>query len=290
MTAATQPVGGELILTLSCPDRRGIVARTAGFVADRGGNILDSHQFGDPDAATFFMRIHFATDGSESPDAWRAAFAPVAAELGMAWQLHDVAVRPRLLLVVSREGHCLNDLLYRWRTGGLRADVAAVASPYDDFAALAGAYDLPYHHLPGPGAASDELDGALLELVDRERVDLVVLARFMQILGPAACRRLAGSAINIHHSFLPSFKGAGPYRQAHDRGVKLIGATAHYVTEELDEGPIIEQEVARVDHSQGVAELARVGRDVECVALARAVRWHTEHRVLLHGRRTIVFR
>jgi formyltetrahydrofolate deformylase len=289
MTAA-QPAGGELILTLSCPDRRGIVARTAGFVADRGGNILDSHQFGDPDAATFFMRIHFATDGRESPDDWRAAFAPVAAELGMAWQLHDVAVRPRLLLVVSREGHCLNDLLYRWRTGGLRADVAAVASPYDDFAALAGAYDLPYHHLPGPGAAPDELDTALLELVDRERVDLVVLARFMQILGSTACRRLAGNAINIHHSFLPSFKGAGPYRQAHDRGVKLIGATAHYVTEELDEGPIIEQEVARVDHSQGVAELARVGRDVECVALARAVRWHTEHRVLLHGRRTVVFR
>jgi formyltetrahydrofolate deformylase len=290
MTVATPPGGGELILTLSCPDRRGIVARTAGFVADRGGNILDSHQFGDPDAATFFMRIHFATDGSESPDAWRAAFAPVAAELGMAWQLHDVAVRPRLLLVVSREGHCLNDLLYRWRTGGLRADVAAVASPYDDFAALAGAYDLPYHHLPGPGTDAEELDGALLELVDRERVDLVVLARFMQILGSTACRRLAGNAINIHHSFLPSFKGAGPYRQAHDRGVKLIGATAHYVTEELDEGPIIEQEVARVDHSQGVAELARVGRDVECVALARAVRWHTEHRVLLHGRRTIVFR
>jgi formyltetrahydrofolate deformylase len=290
MTVATPPGGGELILTLSCPDRRGIVARTAGFVADRGGNILDSHQFGDPDAATFFMRIHFATDGSESPDAWRAAFAPVAAELGMAWQLHDVAVRPRLLLVVSREGHCLNDLLYRWRTGGLRADVAAVASPYDDFAALAGAYDLPYHHLPGPGTGAEELDGALLELVDRERVDLVVLARFMQILGSTACRRLAGNAINIHHSFLPSFKGAGPYRQAHDRGVKLIGATAHYVTEELDEGPIIEQEVARVDHSQGVAELARVGRDVECVALARAVRWHTEHRVLLHGRRTIVFR
>jgi formyltetrahydrofolate deformylase len=290
VTAAPQPPAGELILTLSCPDRRGIVARTAGFIAERGGNIIDSHQFGDPDATTFFMRIHFATDGSESPDAWRAAFAPVAAGLEMTWQLHDVAVRPRLLLVVSREGHCLNDLLYRWRTGGLRADVAAVASPYDDFAALAAAYDLPYHRIPGPGASSGELDEALLGLVDRERVDLVVLARFMQILGPEACGRLAGRAINIHHSFLPSFKGAGPYRQAHDRGVKLIGATAHYVTEELDEGPIIEQEVARVDHSQSVPELARMGRDVECVALARAVRWHTEHRVLLHGRRTIVFR
>ena len=290
MSAAAPPSGSELILTLSCPDRRGIVARTAGFVAERGGNILDSHQFGDPDAATFFMRIHFATDETDGPDAWRTAFAPIGDELGMTWELHDLAVRPRLLLVVSREGHCLNDLLYRWRTGGIRADVAAVASPYDDFAALAGAYDLPYHRVPGPGTAPEDLDAALLELVDRERVDLVVLARFMQILGSDACRRLAGRAINIHHSFLPSFKGAGPYRQAHERGVKLIGATAHYVTEELDEGPIIEQEVARVDHSQGVAELARVGRDVECVALARAVRWHTEHRILLHGRRTVVFR
>jgi formyltetrahydrofolate deformylase len=208
----------------------------------------------------------------------------------MSWEIHDAHRRPRLLILVSREGHCLNDLLYRWRTGGIAADVVGVASPYDDFAALATAYDLPYHHLPGPGTPSADLDAAVLELVRSEDVELVVLARFMQILGADACRALSGRAINIHHSFLPSFKGASPYRQAHERGVKLIGATAHYVTEELDEGPIIEQEVARVDHSHAVAELARVGRDVECVALARAVRWHVEHRVLLHGHRTVVFR
>jgi formyltetrahydrofolate deformylase len=281
---------GELILTLSCPDRRGIVARVAGFVADRDGNILDSHQFGDPDESVFFMRIHLATSGPADANVWRAAFAPIAQDLAMAWELHDAHRRPRVLVLVSREGHCLNDLLYRWRTGGIAADVVGVASPYDDFAALAGAYDLPYHRIPGPGTDASELDRAILELVERDQVELVVLARFMQILGSDACRALAGRAINIHHSFLPSFKGAAPYRQAHERGVKLIGATAHYVTAELDEGPIIEQEVARVDHSHGIQELARVGRDVECVALARAVRWHVEHRVLLHGRRTVVFR
>ena len=282
--------GGELILTLSCPDRRGIVARVAGFVADRDGNILDSHQFGDPDESVFFMRIHLATDDPADTAAWRDAFRPLADELAMSWELHDARHRPRVLVLVSREGHCLNDLLYRWRTGGIAADLVGVASPYDDFSALAGAYDLPYHALPGPTAPHAELDRALLELVERERAELVVLARFMQILGPAACGALAARAINIHHSFLPSFKGASPYRQAHERGVKLIGATAHYVTEELDEGPIIEQEVARVDHAHGPDELARVGRDVECQALSRAVRWHAERRVLIHGGRTIVFR
>ena len=290
MAAADSPSGGELILTLSCPDRKGIVARVAGFVAERDGNILDSHQFGDPEESVFFMRIHLATDGPVDVDAWREAFAPIADDLAMDWELHDARRRPRILVLVSREGHCLNDLLYRWRTGAIAADVIGVASPYDDFAALAGAYELPYHRVPGPGAPVAELDAAVLELVERERVELTVLARFMQVLGPDACRALAARAINIHHSFLPSFRGAAPYRQAHERGVKLIGATAHYVTEELDDGPIIEQEVARVDHSHGVRELAQVGRDVECVALARAVRWHVEHRVLMHGRRTVVFR
>lgn len=280
----------ELILTLSCSDRPGIVAGVAGLIAKRGGNIMDSHQFGDPDQGVFFMRIHFAAPPETVIADWRAAVQPLADELAMTWELHDVAVRPRLLVLVSREGHCLNDLLYRWRTGGIRADIVAVASAHDDFADLAGTYGLPYHRLPGPGTDARTLDHAVLELVEQERADLVVLARFMQILGPEACAALTGRAINIHHSFLPSFKGAGPYRQAHVRGVKLIGATAHYVTEQLDEGPIIEQEVARVDHSHSVAELARVGRDVECVALARAVRWHVERRVLLHGQRTVVFR
>jgi formyltetrahydrofolate deformylase len=280
----------ELILTLSCPDRRGIVAGVAGLIAERDGNIIDSHQFGDPDQGVFFMRIHFAVPSGTDIADWRGALQPLADELGMSWELHDVAVRPRLLVLVSREGHCLNDLLYRWRTGGVAAEIVAVASAHDDFADLASTYGLPYHRLPGPGTDATTLDRAVLDLVGRERADLVVLARFMQVLGAEACAALTGRAINIHHSFLPSFKGARPYRQAHERGVKLIGATAHYVTEQLDEGPIIEQEVARVDHSHSVAELSRVGRDVECVALARAVRWHVERRVLLHGQRTVVFR
>ncbi len=284
------PVTGELILTLSCPDRRGIVARVASFVADRGGHILDSHQFGDPDAGVFFMRIHLATSGQADVGEWRSAFAPVATELACAGSSMTPPSAPAVLVLVSREGHCLNDLLDRWRTGAIAADIVGVASAHDDFAVLAGAYDLPYHRLPGPKAPSAELDAAVLGLLADSSAELVVLARFVQILGSDACRALGGRAINIHHSFLPSFKGARPYRQAHERGVKLIGATAHYVTEELDEGPIIEQEIARVDHSHSVAELARVGRDVECIALARAVRWHVERRVLLHGDRTVVFR
>ncbi len=279
----------DLVLTLSCPDRRGIVAAVAGRIADEGGNIVDSHQFGDPDAERFFMRIHFASDDLALAG-WRDVLRPLADDFAMSWDLHDIAVRPRLLVLVSREGHCLNDLLYRWRTGWIGGDIVAVASPYEGFTALATAYGLPMHKIPGPGTPPAELDAALLDLVAQHSADLVVLARFMQVLGGAACEALAGRAINLHHSFLPSFKGAGPYRQAHQRGVKLIGATAHYVTAELDEGPIIEQEVARVDHAHSVEELARVGRDVESAALARAVRWHVEHRVLIHGRRTIVFR
>lgn len=286
----TVSLGREQILTLSCPDRPGIVAAVAGFIAERGANIDDSHQFGDPEAGVFFMRVAFTSRGDLATEEWRAGFASVGERFGMDWQLHDAAARPRVLILVSREGHCLNDLLYRWRTGALAADVVGVASPYDDFAPLAATYGLPYFELPGPGSDQATLDARLLELVEANAIDLVVLARFMQILGPRACAALAGRAINIHHSFLPSFKGARPYRQAYERGVKLIGATAHYVTEELDEGPIIEQEVARVDHAHSVAELARVGRDVECVALARAVRWHVERRVLLHGHRTVVFR
>ena len=280
----------ELILTLSCPDRRGIVYAVARTLAEGGGNILDSQQFGDPDESVFFMRVHFADEADGTLDGWRAAFAPLAETYLMRWELHDVSHRPRILIAVSREGHCLNDLLYRWRTGAIAGEIVGIASTYPDFEALATGYGVPYHLLPGVDAAADERDAALLGLVDSLGVELVVLARYMQVLGPAACRDLVGRAINIHHSFLPSFKGARPYAQAHARGVKLIGATAHYVTEQLDEGPIIEQEVARVDHAHSVAEMARVGRDLECVALARSVRWHVEHRVLLHGDRTVVFR
>jgi len=282
--------GRELILTLACPDRPGIVYSVARAIAERGGNILDSQQFGDPDASTFFMRVHFTGDEGDALDAWRAAFAPLAADHAMRLELHDAAHRQRILVAVSRQGHCLNDLLFRWRSGALAADIVGVTSPNLDFEDLVAGYGLPYFPLPGADADDADRDHALLSLVEGHGVELVVLARYMRVLGAAACRALAGRAINIHHSFLPSFRGARPYTQAHARGVKLIGATAHYVTERLDEGPIIEQEVARVDHAHSVAELARVGRDLESVALARAVRWHTEHRVLLHGDRTVVFR
>ncbi len=280
----------ELILTLACPDRRGIVYAVARAIAEGGGNIVDSQQFGDPDQSAFFMRVHFADEAGGELSAWQATFAPLAAEFGMRWELRDARRRQRILVAVSREGHCLNDLLYRWRAGAIAGEIVGVASSHPDFEALVAGYGVPYHALPAADATVAERDRALLDLVEHQRVELVVLARYMQILGPDACRALAGRAINIHHSFLPSFKGARPYAQAHARGVKLIGATAHYVTEQLDEGPIIEQEVARVDHAHSVAEMARVGRDVECVALARAVRWHVEHRVLLHGHRTVVFR
>jgi formyltetrahydrofolate deformylase len=283
-------VAPEFILTLSCPDRRGIVHGVAGLLAERGGNIIDSQQFGDPETGTFFMRVHFAAEDGGALETWRAAFGPLAESFAMAWQLYDVAANDRVLILVSRLGHCLNDLLYRWRTGALRADVVAVASPYDDFASLTASHGLPHLRLPGTDAPVAERDGRILGLVGELDADLVVLARYMQVLGANACHELAGRAINIHHSFLPSFRGARPYHQAHERGVKLIGATAHYVTPELDEGPIIEQEVARVDHAHSVAELARVGRDVEAIALARAVRWHVEHRVLIHEGRTVVFR
>lgn len=280
----------ELILTLACPDQRGIVYAIARAIAEGGGNILDSQQFGDPDASVFFMRVHFADEAAGTLESWRQDLAPVAEAHAMRWELHDAAHRSRVLVAAPREGHCLNDLLYRAQSGALPADIMGVVSMYRDFEPLATGYGVPYHLLPGGDGAAEERDDAILEIVRDQRIDLVVLARYMQILGPAACGFLTGRAVNIHHSFLPSFKGARPYAQAHASGVKLIGATAHYVTEQLDEGPIIEQEVARVDHAHSVAELARVGRDVECVALARAVRWHVEHRVLLHGDPTVVFR
>jgi formyltetrahydrofolate deformylase len=283
-------VTAELILTLSCADRRGIVYAVARAVADGGGNIIDSQQFGDPDEGVFFMRVHFADEAGRGTEAWRGTLSTVADELGMTWHLHDRAHRTRTVVAVSREGHCLNDLLYRWRSGAIAADIVGVAATVPDHEALVVGYGVPYRLLPGQDAGAGDRDRALLEVVSEVDAELVVLARYMRVLGPAACDALAGRAINIHHSFLPSFKGARPYAQAHTRGVKLIGATAHYVTESLDEGPIIEQEVARVDHAHSVAELARVGRDVECVALARAVRWHVEHRILLHGDRTVVFR
>jgi len=278
---------GELVLTLSCPDRPGIVHAVSGFLAARNCNILDSQQYGSPVTSTFFLRVHFDSPVTERE--LRENFAELATTFSMTWELHASAHRPNIVVMVSREGHCLNDLLYRWRAGYLPCTISAVVSNHADLAALAAPYDVPFHHLPVTPDSRDEQERQALDLVRELGAELVVLARYMQILSPTFCDELPGRIINIHHSFLPSFRGGRPYEQAYVRGVKLIGATAHYVTADLDEGPIIEQEVARVGHGHDPAALAAVGRDLECVALARAVRWHLEHRVLLDGHRTVVF-
>jgi formyltetrahydrofolate deformylase len=279
----------QYVLTLSCPDRPGIVAAVSGALAERGCNIVESQQFGDRSTGRFFMRTQFdAPDGYG--EALTGAFAALAPEFGLEWRLHDLAVRQQVLILVSKAGHCLNDLLYRQRSGLLDIEIPAVVGNHPDLEPLARSYGVDFHHLPVTAPTRDAQEAEILALVERYQADLVVLARYMQILSGDLCAKLAGRVINIHHSFLPSFKGARPYHQAHDRGVKLIGATAHYVTTHLDEGPIIEQEVARVDHTHGPAELMAVGRDMECLALARAVRWHAEHRVLLNADRTVVFR
>ncbi|HET8727148.1 MAG TPA: formyltetrahydrofolate deformylase [Alphaproteobacteria bacterium] len=283
--------GKRFILTLSCPDTAGIVHAVSGCLAERGCNIEDSAQFWDRGTGLFFMRVAFdagATAGGETELA--AAFAPVAERFGMDWKLADAAVRPRVLIMVSRLGHCLNDLLYRYQLGALPMEVPAIVSNHRDFYRLAASYDIPFHHLPVTPENKAQQEARLLELIDELRIDTVVLARYMQVLSDDLCTRLPGRVINIHHSFLPSFKGAKPYHQAHARGVKLIGATAHYVTADLDEGPIIEQEVARVDHAMTPEDLVAVGRDVESVVLARAVKYHLERRVLLDGNKTVVFR
>ena len=279
----------EYILTLTCPDRRGIVKTIAGLLADNGCNILDSAQFSDPDTNTFFMRVHFA-DECGAGRALAPLFEAAASELALDWHLHDANCKPRLLLLVSKSGHCLNDLLYRHSSGLIHADVRAVASNHEDFRALTQSHGLPFHHWPVDSASRAAQERTLLDFVTAERIDLVVLARYMQVLTPDTCRALHGRAINIHHSFLPSFKGAHPYAQAHARGVKLIGATAHFITDDLDEGPIIEQDVSRVGHALSAKEFAAHGRDVESLVLARAVNWFVQHRILLNGNRTVVFR
>jgi len=291
--AAGGQVSSEFVLTLPCPDRVGIVHAVAAYLHEAGCNVLDSQQFGDRIAGRFFMRVHVETVGADTTyGALRTGFATVAAEYGMDWQLHDLAVQPRALIMVSKAGHCLNDLLYRRAAESLRVDIPLVIGNHPDLAPLAAAHGVPFEHIGVDGSAgsAQRAEARLLGLVSELGIDFVVLARYMRILSPALCAKMTGRIINIHHSFLPSFKGARPYHQAHAHGVKLIGATAHYVTADLDEGPIIEQEVARVDHSDSPGDLAAIGRDAERIALARAVRWHAEHRVLLHGRRTVIFR
>jgi formyltetrahydrofolate deformylase len=289
----------EFVLRLSCRDKEGIVYAVSGLLYQAGCNIIDSQQFGDVGHADstdlFFMRVHFGAPAHlDSAATLERLFTNVRQQFGMEASIHSLARRPRLLLMVSRFGHCLNDLLYRWQSGQLAVDIGAVVSNHPDFAELSARFDVPFHHFPlatGSGSQAKRAQERRVEALAEELgIDLVVLARYMQILSPEFCAFLKGRAINIHHSFLPSFKGAKPYYQAHDRGVKLIGATAHYVTAELDEGPIIEQDVARVDHSLSPDDLTAVGRDVESAVLARAVRWHVEHRVLANGHKTVVFK
>lgn len=286
--AAAEPAD-QYVLTLSCPDKKGIVHAVSSYLFMTGCNIEDSQQFGDHDTGLFFMRVHFSAEAPVTVDKLRASFAAIGDSFHMEWQVNRADEKMRILLMVSKFGHCLNDLLFRARSGALPVEIAGVVSNHTDFAELVGTYGIPFHHIPVNKDNKSQAEARLLEIVREEGVELVVLARYMQVLSDDLCKQLSGRIINIHHSFLPSFKGAKPYHQAHARGVKLIGATAHYVTADLDEGPIIEQEVERVRHDVTPDQLVGIGRDVECQALARAVKWHAERRILLNGRRTVVF-
>ncbi|MFJ3672837.1 formyltetrahydrofolate deformylase [Streptomyces sp. NPDC090106] len=280
----------DFVLTLSCPGRPGILHAVTSFLLGHGCDITEHQQFDDTDQGTVFLRTGFTTAAPESTvDSLREAFTPVAASFAMDWRLRNTAVRPRILVMVSKFDHCLAELLYQWRSAALDAEIVLVVSNHPDLRPLATAEGVPYVHIPVTAGTKPQAESRLLSLVDEHRIDLVVLARYMQVLSDDLCKRLEGRAINIHHSFLPSFAGAKPYHQAHRRGVKLVGATAHYVTADLDEGPIIEQEIIRVDHRAAPTRLVTVGRDAERLALTRAVNWHCQDRVLLDGNRTVVF-
>jgi len=288
MNSATH---NRYILTLSCNDKPGIVAAVSGFLFEQEGFILESQQFGDPSTGRFFMRTFFeAGDKAPNGKAISTIFTAVAEKFGMRWEIHNVQKKPRVLIMVSKEGHCLNHLLYRWESGQLPIDIVAVGSNHPDLKHMADQYKVPFHYWPIHNGDKTKQESQILALTEELHIDVVALARYMQILSNDMCQSLKGRAINIHHSFLPSFKGANPYRQAYDRGVKIIGATAHYVTADLDEGPIIEQEVIRVDHSYSSDELRQMGQDVESRVLFRALQYHVEHRVLLNGQKTVVFR
>ncbi|SDX26773.1 formyltetrahydrofolate deformylase [Arthrobacter sp. yr096] len=281
----------EHVLTLDCPEGPGIVHAVSGFLLNHGCDIIDNKQFGDRAEGHFFMRVHFASDGDESTvEALREAFAPVGEKYGMNWQLQRQGYKRRVLIMVSKFGHCLNDLLFRARIGELPIDVVGVVSNHTDHQGLAEWHGIPFFHIPVTAATKPAAEGRLLEIIDELDVELIVLARYMQVLSDDLARKLDGRAINIHHSFLPSFKGAKPYHQAYARGVKTVGATAHYVNGELDEGPIIAQQVVEVDHTFGPDDLVAAGRDTECKALSNAVRWHCEGRIILNGNRTIVLK
>jgi formyltetrahydrofolate deformylase len=279
----------DFMLLISCPDRRGIVAEVSHFLFERNCNILDSQQFGDRANGRFFMRVHCRSEGGIAPSVLEKEFAPLAEKLAMEAQFFDSARKTRAVVLVSKFGHGLVDLLFRCRIGAIPMEVPLIVSNHHDFEDVAAAQHIPFVYLPMTKDNKTEQEARLAALIEEHRIDLVVLARYMQILSDVFCRPRLGRIINIHHSFLPSFKGANPYTQAHERGVKLIGATAHYVTADLDEGPIIEQSVERVTHAQGPEDFVAVGRDIESRTLARAVKWHCEHRILLNGRKTVVF-
>jgi formyltetrahydrofolate deformylase len=283
-------VSATAVLLLSCPDQRGVVAAVADFIAQHGGNIVHAEQHTDDVEKVFFQRVEFELDGfGLAREEIRNAFAPVAARYSMTVDLEFTDTLPRVAILASKQSHCLFDLLSRWRSGELPAEIVVVIDNHPDHADLVRHMGVPYVHLPVTAETKQAQESAVLEQLRDHSVDLVVLARYMQILSPRVVDAYRSRIINIHHSFLPAFIGANPYRQAHDRGVKIIGATAHYVTEDLDEGPILDQEVARVSHRDSVADLTRKGRDLETIVLARAVRAHLEHRVLVYGRKTVVF-
>lgn len=285
MTDSTLPT--SFVVTLSCPDRPGIVHAVAGALLEAACNIADSQQYGSPSTGNFFMRVEATTSSTQAE--LSSALAPVAEAFGMKWQINPVGQKVRTLILGSKDAHCLNDLLFQQRTGTLPIEVPAIVSNHRDLEGLAEFYGIPFHYIPVTPDTKPHAEAKLLELIREHGIELTVLARYMQVLSNELCTELNGKAINIHHSFLPSFKGAKPYHQAHARGVKIIGATAHYVTADLDEGPIIEQEVIRVDHARTAEQFVQMGRDVEGRTLAQAVQWHAEHRVLLDGTRTVVF-
>ena len=285
MTEATH----DHILTFRAPDRPGIMAAVTSALYRAGCDIRDGAQFGDPDTGAFFIRMHLASPVSLSQEQIRDELAPIARDRLLEWKIVPWNRKLRTLIAVSKFGHCLNDLLHRWRSGLLHTDIVGVVSNHPDMRSLTEWHGLPFHHFPITAETKPQQEAQILALMDKEQVDLLVLARYMQVLSQDMCRALDGRCINIHHSFLPSFKGASPYKRAYKRGVKLVGATAHYVTSDLDEGPIIEQDVVRVNHAMNAEEMANLGRDVEARVLARAVRWHVEHRVIPNWPKTIVF-
>jgi formyltetrahydrofolate deformylase len=279
----------KYVLTVTCKSTRGIVAAIANYLADQGCNIVDSSQFDDLSTGRFFTRVSFISEEGVALPALKEGFRPIAERFGMEAEIHDGEQRMKVLLMVSRFGHCLNDLLYRWKIGALPIDIVGVVSNHFDYQKVVVNHDIPFHHIKVTKENKPQAEAQILDLVEQTGTELVVLARYMQVLSDAMCKKMSGRIINIHHSFLPSFKGANPYKQAYERGVKLIGATAHYVTADLDEGPIIEQDTARITHAQSADDYVSIGRDVESQVLARAIHAHIHRRVFLNGNRTIVF-